>query len=196
MTAASAAAVAQAWPNQVGQSAAGVAALTSRLEAALEVAQVICAALEAGGTVMTCGNGGSALEAQHFAAELVAHFKRDRRSLAALALPSDYGVLTAIANDLGYDNVYARQVEGLARRGDVVIGFSTSGGSENVARALAQAQDCGAIAVAMTGEGGGRVAEAANYHLDSPATETARVQECHLVLTHIICDYVDAYFAD
>ena len=144
-----------------------------------------------GNKVLWCGNGGSAAEAQHFAAELVGRFRRDRSALASIALTTDTSVLTAVANDSGYDEVFARQVEALCAAGDVVVGISTSGGSQNVYAALERARERGAFTIAMTGEHGGRLAALADVSLRVPAQDTARIQEAHTLLGHVLCEWVE-----
>ena len=134
------------------------------------------AAIRAGGKILFLGNGGSAADAQHLATELVVRFRRDRDAIAALALTTDTSLLTAAGNDLGYENVFARQVQALAAKEDVVIGISTSGNSENVVRALAAARAIGAVAAAFTGDGGGRLSTIADPLIAIPSTDTARMQ--------------------
>jgi D-sedoheptulose 7-phosphate isomerase len=153
--------------------------------------EAMLASLRAGGKILVCGNGGSAADAQHFAAELVGRFERDRRALASLALTTDTSVLTAVANDSAYARVFARQVEGLGRRGDVLIGISTSGGSANVLAALAAAKDAGLTTVALTGCDGGAVGAAADIHVNVPSRSTARVQEVHRTLLHAMCELIE-----
>ena len=151
--------------------------------------------LERGGTVLTFGNGGSAAEAQHFAGELLGRFRATRRPLRAIALSSDPSVVTCIANDFSYDDLFARQVEALARREDVVIGISTSGRSENVVRGLRAARERGALAVAWTGADAGPAGEAADIVIAAPSTTTARIQEVHTLVMHAICVAIDAWDA-
>lgn len=165
------------------------------LPAAQRVAEAICAALEAGGKLVTFGNGGSAADAQHFAAELLGHYRADRRPLAAVALSSDSSVLTAISNDYAWDDVFARQVAGLVQPGDVVVGISTSGSSENVVRGLAAARERRAVTVAMTG-GAGRLGELADHVLAVPSTTTARIQEMHVLLIHLMSEVIDEWATD
>lgn len=162
------------------------------LPVAQRIADAICAALEAGGKLVTFGNGGSAADAQHFAAELLGHYRADRRPLAAVALSTDTSVLTAISNDYAWDDVFARQVAGLVQAGDVVVGISTSGSSENVARGLSAARERGAVTVAMTG-GGGRLRELADHVLAVPSTSTARIQEMHVLLIHLMSEVIDEW---
>ena len=165
------------------------------LEALAPVLAVIAAklvdTLKDGGKILFCGNGGSAADAQHLAAELVGRFRQPRRGLAAIALTTDSSVLTSIANDFGYAEVFRRQVEALGAPGDVLIGLSTSGESENVCAAMAEARRMGLHAVAMVGAGGGRLAEIADTVLCVPSNSTARVQEAHLFCGHVLCELVE-----
>ena len=151
--------------------------------------------LKAGGKVLFFGNGGSAADAQHLAAELVVRYRVNRRALAGIALTTDTSILTAGGNDFGFDSIYARQVEALARPGDMVIGISTSGNSANVVNGLVEAKKQGSLAVAFTAEGGGRCAEVADLCFRAPTPVTARAQECHLLVGHILCDWVEQAFA-
>ena len=159
------------------------------------VARRLIEAYASGGRVYTFGNGGSAADSQHFAEELVGRFKRERRPLAAQSLAVDSSALTCIANDYSYEDVFARQVEGFARPGDVVVGFTTSGRSENVVRGLAAARDSGATTVLFTGGDGGPAAEHADHALVIPSESTARVQEMHVLLLHRLLEQVDAWAA-
>jgi D-sedoheptulose 7-phosphate isomerase len=148
-------------------------------------------ALRAGGRVLACGNGGSAADAQHFAAELVGRFERERAAMAAIALTTDTSILTALANDYDFTMVFARQVEALGRPGDVVLGISTSGGSANVLAAFEAAKAGGLTTVALTGRDGGDVGKAADIHVNVPAASTARVQEVHRTLLHAVCALIE-----
>jgi phosphoheptose isomerase len=161
----------------------------------LEAAAAIVDALRHGGRVLIFGNGGSAADAQHTAAELVGRFERDRAALAAIALTTDASVMTAVANDTGFDRVFARQIEGLGRPGDVALAISTSGASPNVVAALEAARLCGLRTVALTGRSGGAVGESSEIHINVPSNTTARVQEVHRTLLHVICDLVERAFA-
>jgi D-sedoheptulose 7-phosphate isomerase len=157
--------------------------------------QLMTASLRMGGKIMACGNGGSAADSQHFAAELLNRFERERAPLAAIALTTDTSTLTSIANDYHYDQVFAKQVAALGRSGDVLLAISTSGNSPNVLAAMAVAQEHGVRVVALTGRGGGRMAAALtkdDIHLCVPADRTARIQEVHLVTLHCLCDGIDA----
>jgi D-sedoheptulose 7-phosphate isomerase len=163
-------------------------------QAVLDAAAAISSSLHAGGKLLIFGNGGSASDAQHVAAELVGRFERERQGLAAVALTADPGVLTSIGNDYGFARVFARQVEALGRRGDVAFGISTSGGSANVVDALQAAQGRGLRTVALTGRDGGLAGAAAEIHINVPSSSTARVQEVHRTLLHVICDLVERAF--
>ena len=181
------------WDEHLDVAAAAAADL---LPLAAELADRICASLGTGGTVIAFGNGGSAAEAQHFAGELLGRFRDTRRPLRAVALSTDPSVVTCIANDFGYDDLFARQVEALARPGDVVVGITTSGRSENVVRGLRAAREVGATAVAWTGMDPGPAGAAADLVVAVPSTTTARVQEVHTLLMHAICVAIDAWVAD
>jgi D-sedoheptulose 7-phosphate isomerase len=161
-----------------------------------EVARRVIDAFSRGGRVFAFGNGGSAADAQHLAAELVGRYKRDRRSLPAVALTVDPSVVTAIGNDYSFEDLFARQVEGLVGEHDVVIGFTTSGRSENVRRGLAAARSAGATTVLFSGGDDDGDADAeADHTLVVPSSTTARVQEMHLLLMHLLLDQVDAWAA-
>jgi D-sedoheptulose 7-phosphate isomerase len=155
------------------------------------IADAVVAALRSGKKVLWCGNGGSAAEAQHMAAELSGRFLRERPGLHSEALSVNSSTLTCIGNDYGYDRVFSRQVEAFAHPGDVVIGMTTSGSSRNVVLALEAARKRGAVAVAFTGNGGGKVAETADLVLLGPDGYAAIVQEVHQVMAHIVCDLVE-----
>jgi D-sedoheptulose 7-phosphate isomerase len=153
------------------------------------------AALANGNKILACGNGGSAADAQHFAAELIGRFERDRPGLPALALTTDASVLTAVSNDYAYDQVFARQVRALGQPGDVLLAITTSGNSANVLAAIAEAHEREMIVIALTGKGGGMVNETladTDIHLSVPSDRTARVQEVHLLTIHCLCDGIDA----
>jgi D-sedoheptulose 7-phosphate isomerase len=155
------------------------------------IVESIVTALRAGKKVLWCGNGGSAAEAQHMAAELSGRFLRERPGLHSEALSVNSSTLTCIGNDYGYDYVFARQVEAFAHAGDVVIGMTTSGSSRNVVLALEAAKRRGAVAIAFSGNGGGKVAEVADISLIGPDGYAAIVQEVHQVMAHIVCDLVE-----
>jgi D-sedoheptulose 7-phosphate isomerase len=171
------------------------ARIDSLLPTALDVAQAIIGCYERGGRVYTLGNGGSAADSLHFAEELVARFRRERRPLAAQSLAADPTVLTCIANDFDFDELFARQVRAFARQGDVVSGLTTSGRSPNVVNALAVARELGALTVVFGGGTGMPAAEHAELALVVPSDSTARVQEMHVLLLHIVLDQVDRWAA-
>ncbi len=167
-----------------------------RYEAVCErVARTLIAAFSAGRKVLWLGNGGSAADAQHLAAELSGRFLRERRALPSEALSVNTSAVTAIANDFGFEAVFSRQVEAFARPGDVVIGLTTSGNSRNIVIALDEAKRQGATTIAFTGNGGGAVAEIADISIVGPDGYSALVQEVHITLGHIICDLVDQALA-
>ena len=169
---------------------------TGELSHVLAASTALVRSLRGGGKVLSFGNGGSAADAQHFAAELVGRFERQRGPLAAVALTTDASVLTAIANDDGYEAVFARQVEALGRPGDVAMGITTSGRSPNVVAALRVAAAKGMTAIAVTGAAGGPAAAAATIHIAVPSGSTPRVQEVHRTVLHILCDLVERHVAD
>jgi D-sedoheptulose 7-phosphate isomerase len=158
----------------------------------LKAAGLFRRAIGSGGKVLLFGNGGSAADAQHWAAELTGHYMRKRKGLAAIALTTDTSALTAIGNDDGYDRVFSRQVEALARPGDCAVGISTSGNSENVRLALSEARARGCFTVAVLGRDGGAIRPEADVALVYGAKETPRIQEFHVVLGHLLCALVDA----
>ena len=164
-----------------------------RLEELLEVAGVASSTLKAGHKIMLCGNGGSAADSQHIAAELIGRFEKERESMAAIALTTDTSALTAIGNDYGYDQVFSRQVEGLGKSGDLLIGISTSGNSKNVVKAMEVAQSKSIRTVALVGDKpGGAMQAIADYVLAAPSTNTARIQECHILMMHTLCQLVES----
>jgi D-sedoheptulose 7-phosphate isomerase len=155
---------------------------------------MLAEALRSGGKTLACGNGGSAADAQHFAAELVNRFETERPPLAAIALTTDTSTLTSIANDYSYQQVFAKQLRALGRRGDVLLAISTSGNSANVLEALPVARELGVRVIALTGNGGGRMAlalKADDVHICVPHKSTARIQEVHLLVLHCLCDAID-----
>ncbi|MDF2628780.1 MAG: gmhA [Symbiobacteriaceae bacterium] len=156
-----------------------------------EVAQAIVSALALGGKLLVCGNGGSAADAQHFAAELTGRYRRERTPLAAIALTTDSSALTCIGNDYAFDEVFSRQVRALGAKGDVLFGITTSGNSPNVVKALEAAKERGAVTIAFTGGSGGVVKDLADYTVVVPAKTTARIQEMHILLIHMICERID-----
>jgi D-sedoheptulose 7-phosphate isomerase len=174
---------------------AAAQAMTAVLPAVRVVAAMLCARFAAGGHVYSFGNGGSAADAQHLTGELIGHYKRNRRALPAVTLTTDATVMTCIANDYGYADVFARQISALARPGDVVAAFTTSGRSANVVLALEAARAVGAITVLFGGGGGGPASAHADHLLLAPSDETPRIQEMHTLMLHMISEYVDAWAA-
>ncbi len=148
-------------------------------------------ALSGGHKVLFCGNGGSAADSQHLAAEFVGRFQKERKGLPAIALTVDTSILTSVANDYGYEAVFARQVQALGERGDVLVGISTSGNSKNVLLAIEEAKAKGITCIGMTAEGGGKMAEICDICLAVPVRVTARAQEMHILMGHILCELVD-----
>ncbi len=158
--------------------------------------RIIIKAFRENQKVMICGNGGSAADSQHIAAELIGRFKRERKSLPALALSTDTSILTALANDYSYSKVFSRQVEGLGRKGDILIMISTSGNSANVLQAGRQAEKMGITTIALLGKDGGKIAATADLAIVVDSEDTARIQESHALIYHIICDLVEEAFCD
>lgn len=166
--------------------------LSSRLA---EAAGIIISAYHDGRGVFIFGNGGSAADAQHIAAELVGRYLKERRALKAFALTTDTSILTAIGNDYSFDKIFTRQLEAAAQSGDVAIALSTSGNSPNVVSALSKAREMGMKTIAFTSQGGGKCAEHADVLLDVPSTDTPCVQESHMVIYHTLCELIDKEFA-
>jgi D-sedoheptulose 7-phosphate isomerase len=161
-----------------------------------ELTARLLATLDGGGKVLVCGNGGSASQAQHFSAELVGRFKRERSALPAIALSVDTSALTAIGNDYGFETVFRRQAEALMAPGDLLLGLSTSGNSPNVVASLAWARGQGYATAALTGEGGGRMAAEADIVVAVPSRETDLIQECHLALLHLLAEAAEEACAE
>jgi D-sedoheptulose 7-phosphate isomerase len=161
------------------------------LAAARKIADTIIAALRHGHKLLIVGNGGSAADAQHIAAEIIGRYKKDRPAYAAIALTTDTSALTAISNDLGYDKVFARQVEGLSTRGDVLLALSTSGRSPNILAALRMAHERGLITIGFTGSKGGALGTVCDHVLIAPSDDTAVVQQIHLAVGHGICEEIE-----
>jgi D-sedoheptulose 7-phosphate isomerase len=163
----------------------------TNLGPALVAAQAMSDALKAGQKLLVFGNGGSASDAQHMSAELVGRFQREREALPAIALTADTSILTSVANDYSFKQVFARQVEALGRPGDVAFGISTSGESPNVVAGLQTAKSRGLKTIALTGRDGGSVGRAADIHVNVPDENTARVQEVHRTLLHVMCEVIE-----
>jgi D-sedoheptulose 7-phosphate isomerase len=170
-----------------------IQALEQTIPQLQRIAEKMSRCLLDGHKILWCGNGGSAADSQHMAAELVGRFLKERRALPSIALTTNTSILTAIGNDYGYDRVFERQIEALCAPGDVVIGISTSGNSKNVCNALNAAKKIGAFTVAFGGQNGGTMAEIADETLRIPSTATPRIQEGHTLCAHMICDYVEQY---
>ena len=152
--------------------------------------------LRNGNKVLTCGNGGSAADAQHFAAELVVRYKLERPSIPAIALTTDTSIITASGNDYGFDHIFERQVGGLGREGDVLIAISTSGNSKNVELAVRKAKEIGLKTVGLLGKGGGKIKDIVDIPLIVPSDDTPRIQECHETIIHTICEEVERRLFD
>jgi len=165
--------------------------LETQQDAFERAAILITDSLLRGNKVLWCGNGGSAADSQHLAAELVGHFRRPRRALPSLALTADSSVLTALGNDFGFEDTFKRQVEALCAPGDVLVGISTSGNSRNVCNALEKARELHATTIVLTGKTGGRAAALADVCLRVPSTDPARIQEGHILCGHILCEWVE-----
>lgn len=157
----------------------------------VEVARLIATAFRDGHKLLLFGNGGSATDAAHIAAEFVGRYKRERSPLPAIALVTDIAAITSIANDYGYDELFARQVRAHGQKGDIAIAISTSGNSPNVLKGVAAARECGMTTIAWTGATGGTLAELADYPFLVPSTVTARIQESHITLGHVLCELVE-----
>ena len=183
--------LASVFTDAVTEHLAIISQLDSQRESFERVAIRMTECLLQGHKVLWCGNGGSAADAQHLAAELVGRFRSERRALPSIALTADTSVLTAIANDCGFAEIFDRQLEALCAPGDVVVGISTSGKSRNVCAALERAHGLGAFTVAMTGESGGHLAGLADACLRVASSDTARIQEGHILFGHILCEWVE-----
>lgn len=158
------------------------------------IAELVTAALKKGNRIYFCGNGGSAADAQHLAAELSGRFYTDRHALRAEALHCNSSYLTAVANDYHFDMIYARLIEGIADAGDVLVGLSTSGNSENIVKAFETAKTKGMLTIGFTGESGGKLKNICDHLISIPSTDTPRVQESHILIGHIICQLVEEKF--
>jgi D-sedoheptulose 7-phosphate isomerase len=160
-------------------------------EEIVEIAHVLVRCLKEGHTIFLCGNGGSAADAQHIAGEISCRLRIERDGLAAIALTANTSVLTALANDYSYDEVFSRQVKALAREGDCLVGISTSGTSESINLAVKQARELGATTIGLTGRGGGTLMDLVDHALIIPSDDTQRIQEAHITIGHIICDIIE-----
>ncbi|HEU4684525.1 MAG TPA: D-sedoheptulose 7-phosphate isomerase [Nitrospira sp.] len=160
-------------------------------ERIVEAAQLIAAALRDGNKILLFGNGGSATDAAHLAAEFVGRYKRERHPLPAIALATDIAAITCIANDYGYEELFSRQILAHGRKGDIAIGISTSGNSPNVLRGVVAAKECGLRTIGWTGGTGGKLAELVEWPFVVPSTVTARIQECHITMGHVLCELIE-----
>jgi D-sedoheptulose 7-phosphate isomerase len=165
--------------------------LRNQIDSIYEISHLMIDCLKKDGKVIVFGNGGSASDSQHIAAELVGRFKKDRSALAAIALTTNTAILTSLANDYGYDVVFSRQVEALGKKNDVVLGISTSGKAKNVALGIKQAKKMGIKTVALSGGDGGEIVKLADVSLLVPSKITARIQEAHITIAHIICEMIE-----
>jgi D-sedoheptulose 7-phosphate isomerase len=159
-----------------------------------EILQILLRALRAGNKIILFGNGGSAADSQHIAAELISKFRRDRGALPAIALTTDTSILTSIANDFSFDYVFSRQIEGLGEKGDVALGISTSGNSRNVINALRTANEMGIITIGFTGAEGGALKDHVDVCFHAPSQNTARIQEVHIAAAHTLCELIEQEF--
>ena len=182
--------------QQLASHQSATARLPELLPVLEKLSEALIDCLKAGKKILFFGNGGSAADAQHLAAEFVIRYRLNRRALPALALSTDTSALTACGNDFGFDTVFSRQIEALANAGDVAIGISTSGNSPNVLAGLAAARTKGCITVSFTAESGGKAAALADIAFKAPTPITAHAQECHMIVGHILCEMVDQAFAD
>lgn len=158
----------------------------------VEVANELRATITRGGKILIMGNGGSAADSQHIAAEIIGRYKKERRGLAAIALTTDTSILTSVGNDYGYDYIFARQIEGLCRPEDTVIGITTSGNSKNVVNAIIEANKIGATTIGLTGGSGGKLSELCKFNLVMPSSDTPRIQEAHIFIGHSLCGMLEA----
>jgi D-sedoheptulose 7-phosphate isomerase len=168
-----------------------VKALNDQQRVLDQIASEMVLSVRMGGKILWCGNGGSAADAQHLNGQLVVRFRHDRAGIPSIALSTDTSILTAASNNYGYEHIFQRQVETLARKGDVVVAVSTSGNSRNVFLALEAARKIGAVTVAFTGKGGGLIAKAADFLFEVPSNDTPRIQEAHILAGHILCEVLE-----
>ncbi len=165
--------------------------LKGDLEPIIRMTETVKQVLQDGGKLLLCGNGGSAADSQHIAAELIGRFAKDRKAFPAIALTTDTSILTSLGNDYGYDTVFSRQVEGLGRPGDVLLVLSTSGNSPNACEAVKKAKALGLKTISLTGGDGGQLRQLADMGYNVPSSDTARIQEAHICIAHIICAIVE-----
>ena len=160
-------------------------------ETLVDMAHTIADSIKSGGKLLICGNGGSAADAQHFAAEMIGRLNRDRVSIPAIAFTTNTSVLTAVGNDYGFENIFLRQVEGLGKEGDVLLGISTSGNSPNIVKAMKRARELGILTTGLLGCDGGTIAAECNQKIIVPSSKTQRIQEGHITLIHILCELIE-----
>ena len=170
-------------------------ALAANLDEIVKAAEAMIAAMRAGHKVLFFGNGGSAADSQHIAAEFIGRFQKERQALPAMALTTDSSILTCLSNDYSYDIVFARQIEALGQKGDVAFGISTSGNSANVLKGIHAAQERGLVTITLTGKDGGELAKTSDISLIVPSQSTARIQESHLCIEHTLCELVEEAMA-
>ena len=157
----------------------------------IEVSDIIVKSMKKGGKLLICGNGGSAADSQHIAAEIIGRFVKERKAFPAIALTTDSSILTCMGNDYGFDDIFSRQVEGLGKKGDVLLGISTSGNSKNVIKAVEKAKELGVITIGLLGRDGGKLKDLCDYDITFQYKETARVQEHHLMTYHLMCEIIE-----
>jgi len=179
--------------NAIAEHLEVVSSLQAQGELLESIARRLTATVEAGKKILWCGNGGSAADAQHLAAELIGRFRRERRAIPSIALTTDTSILTSVGNDYGFEGIFRRQVEALAGPGDALVGLSTSGTSKNVCAAIEKARALGAFTIAMTGSGGGRAAQLADTAICIESNDTARIQEAHILVGHMLCDWIEQH---
>lgn len=157
-----------------------------------EIGILLQKTLQQGGKILLCGNGGSAADSQHIAAEIVGRFKKERKGLAAIALTTDTSIITSVGNDYGYEHIFSRQVEGLCNPEDCLIGITTSGNSQNIVNAIEKANDIGAMTIGLTGGTGGKLNDLCTHNMVVPSNVTARVQEAHIFIGHSLCEILES----
>jgi D-sedoheptulose 7-phosphate isomerase len=178
--------------TQLAEHQSVIAQLDALVPLIAQAAERMRLCLEQGGKILLMGNGGSAADSQHIAAEIVGRYKKERRGLPSIALTTDTSILTSVGNDYGFNFIFSRQVEALCVEKDVVVGLSTSGNSANVVAGIEKAREIGAYTVGMTGAKGGKLAELCDLNLAMPSTDTPRIQEAHITVGHILCDLIEA----
>jgi D-sedoheptulose 7-phosphate isomerase len=177
--------------NAIAEHQAMIAQLTTLIPQISQVAEELRTCLKRGGKILLMGNGGSAADSQHIAAEIVGRYKKERRGLAAIALTTDTSIITSVGNDYGYDYIFARQIEALCRPEDIVIGITTSGNSKNVVAAIEEAIKIGATTIGLTGGNGGKLSSLCKINLVMPSNDTPRIQEAHIFVGHSLCDLLE-----